>query len=109
MSAVIAERPLQFHGDGGIGAGSVRVYAPYKDERFVDWACRFVIEWPCYEDGGVVFGEDSWGALFSAFAAVPRKMAKSPDFIAGRLSMFGQRLTTVEKIEELLRVWKSNP
>jgi hypothetical protein len=100
---------LEFHGEDGISVGSVRVYAPYKDERFVDWSCRFVIAWPGYEDGSVVFGEDSWGALFSVFFAVSRKIAKTPDFIAGRLSMFGHRLTTVEQIEELLRVWKSNP
>ena len=108
MSVVVAERALEFYGEEGVGVGSVRVYAPHKDERVVDWACRFVIAWPGYEQGHVVFGQDSWGALFSVFVAVPRKIAQTPDFIAGRLGMLGQRLTSVEQIEEQIRIWKSN-
>jgi hypothetical protein len=106
---IVAERPIEFYGDDGVGVGFVRVYAPYKDERVIDWACRFVMSWPGYEQGHVVFGEDSWGALFSTFVAVPQRIAKTPDFIAGRLGMLGKKLTTIEQLKEQLSVWKSKP
>jgi hypothetical protein len=98
VSTVIAERALEFYGNDGVEAGAIRVYAPEFDGRFPTWRCRIEIAWPGYAHGRVWFGDDTWDVVFAGSAAALSVMAKTPDFIAGRIGVFGERLTSVEKL-----------
>ena len=101
MSAVVAERALEFYGDDGVGAGAIRVYAPQFDARLVD-ICQFELVWPGFEQRRTIFSKDSWSVLFGACVAASRIIAETPDFVAGRIGMLGQRPRTVEQLEELM-------
>lgn len=103
MSDVIAERTLEFYGDDGVSVGAIRVYAPRFDPRLVDsWLCQFELAWPGFEQRRTIFSTDSWSVLFGVRIAASRIIAETPDFIAGRIGMLGERPRTAEQLEELM-------
>lgn len=106
LIAVAAERALEFYGDDGVHPGVARAHVPYFDRRPLEkpWTCKFEISWPGYEERRTVFGPDSWAALFAASSVVPRLISEAPDFKAGRIGAFGQRLRTLKEIEKLFGV-----
>lgn len=103
LIAVAAERAFEFYSDEGVRPGLARAHVPYFDRRPLEkpWTCKFENSWPGYEERRVVFGSDSWAALFAASSVVSRLIAEAPDFKAGRIGAGGQRLTMVEQIEKL--------
>lgn len=103
LIAVAAERALEFYGDDGVHPGVARAHVPYFDRRPLEkpWTCKCDVSWPGYEDRRVVFGLDSWAALFASSSVVARLIAEAPDFKAGRIGAAGQRLSTVEQVEKL--------
>jgi hypothetical protein len=109
LIAVAAEREFEFYGDDGAHPAVARAYVPYFDRRPLEkpWTCKFEISWPGYEERRVVFGADSWAALFAASAVVSRLIADSPAFKAGRIGANGQRLRAVEQIEQLFGLVRS--
>lgn len=101
LTAVAAERAFEFYGDDAVHPGVARAHVPYFDWRPLEkpWTCKCEISWPGYQDQRVVFGLDSWAVLFAASSVVSRLISEAPDFKAGRIGAFGQRLRTLEEIE----------
>jgi|CXWL01.1.fsa_nt_gi hypothetical protein len=102
MSAVMVERVLEYHGDAGVEPAFARVLTPFDEGR--NWRCQYQLSWPGYEREFGACGEDAWQALQLAMYSVPSAIFATDDFKAGRIGMWGGRLSTYEEICELFGV-----
>lgn len=93
MSAIIAERELDFYDGAGKSGGFVRVFQPAA--RDGNWWCDYQIEWPGFSQKRAMGGVDSWQALQTTMQIVPVEIAATDAFKAGCLGVFGgSRLLT---------------
>ena len=104
MSAVVAERQLDFYGADGVHPGYVRVEVPTPDQN--DWRCNYELEWPGFQQRHHTMGVDSYQALLLALQTVPTMIAVSPDFKAGRIGAFGEKIKTRRKLKEVFGVMR---
>jgi len=102
MSAVVAERELDYFGAEGRQAGVVQLFAPEPDDGC--WHCDYRIAWPGYERTFGILGEDCWQALHLAMHVVPSAIFATDDFKSGRIGVWGGKLNSYEEICRLFDV-----
>jgi hypothetical protein len=96
MSAVVAERQLDFVDGERTVPGWIRVLQPEPDGN--NWRCRYQIEWPGYEREFGIMGIDSLQALVLALRIIPSAVGSTEDFKAGKIGCFGKRLNSIDDL-----------
>jgi hypothetical protein len=102
VTAIVAERELDYFGAEGVAAGHVRVEAPKADQN--DWRCDFTVTWPGFERHRYAMGVDSYQALSLALLSSVVEIAASEDFKAGNIGVFGKRVRTHRELKEVFGI-----
>jgi hypothetical protein len=92
MSALVAERGLDYLGGESVSEAFVRIYAP--EDEGDSWRCAYHVSWPGFNRQSRSYGHDSWQALQLAMQIVPVEISATEDFKEGRLGVFGTPLRT---------------
>jgi hypothetical protein len=98
MSAVVAERQLDFIDGERTIQGWIRVLQPEPDGN--DWCCRYQIEWPGYEREFAIMGVDSLQALVLALRVIPSAVGSTDAFKAGKIGSFGKQLNSIDDLDK---------
>ncbi len=102
MTVAIVERTIDYFGDLSVEKGAARVFAPKPDKN--NWRCEYRLSWPGYDTTQYAVGVDPWQALQLAMYVVPSTIFATDAFKEGRIGLWGERVSTYEKICELFGV-----
>jgi hypothetical protein len=94
MRTAIAEREIKC--DGRLTL--IRIYEPQPDQA--DWRCEYEISWPSKQRRSYAMGVDSFQALQLAMFKVAIDVGVSDEFKAGRVSVFGEAITTTTELNQ---------
>jgi hypothetical protein len=127
VTALIAERVLEYQSGDGAALAFVRIYAPEPngddqdwegrlapafgrarpvdlplEQTFEDWRCQYQISWPGEEFEGHETGPDSWEATLRAMRFVPSAIFATAGFKGGKLRHHGKALRTLSDLNYAL-------